>query len=689
MPFLLAKNSVDIIVPAGQKICVTSYGAGTATIEIATEPANYPAAFSLLTSITNSDYTSSAFTRDTIVKITAGLCEAEYIAGVNPFPITHRVTKLRETVSVKDFGAAGDGVTDDTAAIQNALNAGAGNAVFFPSGTYKVSKAASPNANAVFLVSANTLVYGVGKASRIIQTDGAASVASIFVNKNYDTIGGFGADGNIVYQDLYLDGGNLIGICHSENTLVQRVYGGNHHYHFVDICGSKNTTVRDCVHENALALNNLGQAVIQIDGTSVYGIPGAFTDNTGCDGVYIYNNRLKQVSDPSLVIQLCHARDCDYKNIEIIGNTLDGCHQLGGNEVSIVSIDSNYVGVTLDNVKIKDNTFICRYGNGVALRLQPATTANGPFISNIEIDGNTFTGVGKAAIHVGGNSGDSFARVKDVKIRKNTVLTDFSNSLVANQFVNCISARGVEKLIIEDNIFTPTRATDTAVAFIRSLGSPFGVIRGNYFSTQAGSALSTCDGIYMENASVGTYTDATLLLDGNTFDGNIFNNFIRMVSENPGIRVLATRNNQFGTKPKVAHINSVQDISAGDNFRRVVDLSSIGATTGGSVAIASSSTYSGIDTGLVCLGNDQMYGLNIDLRFAQGGVTLFDTAQQRNTFSVTPAGTVVGIYITNINASNGTFTLVTGNGGVNVRINETTRVPEYGLSGQIKIYASC
>jgi hypothetical protein len=48
-------------------------------------------------------------------------------------------TKLRESVSVKDFGAAGDGVTDDTAAIQLAITAGAGKSVFFPSGKYKIT----------------------------------------------------------------------------------------------------------------------------------------------------------------------------------------------------------------------------------------------------------------------------------------------------------------------------------------------------------------------------------------------------------------------------------------------------------------------------------------------------------------------------------------------------------------------
>ena len=46
-------------------------------------------------------------------------------------------SKMRDVVSVKDFGAVGDGVADDTAAIQAAH--AASNQVFYPRGTYKIN----------------------------------------------------------------------------------------------------------------------------------------------------------------------------------------------------------------------------------------------------------------------------------------------------------------------------------------------------------------------------------------------------------------------------------------------------------------------------------------------------------------------------------------------------------------------
>jgi len=57
--------------------------------------------------------------------------------SVNAVPRTLQ-EKLQEVVSVKDFGAVGDGVTDDSAAIQAANDSGA-ETIYFPPGDYKAS----------------------------------------------------------------------------------------------------------------------------------------------------------------------------------------------------------------------------------------------------------------------------------------------------------------------------------------------------------------------------------------------------------------------------------------------------------------------------------------------------------------------------------------------------------------------
>lgn len=58
-------------------------------------------------------------------------------SGVNAVT-TSVQTKLRDYVSVKDFGAVGDGIVDDTAAIQSAMSAATG-AVYAPAGQYKIT----------------------------------------------------------------------------------------------------------------------------------------------------------------------------------------------------------------------------------------------------------------------------------------------------------------------------------------------------------------------------------------------------------------------------------------------------------------------------------------------------------------------------------------------------------------------
>src|SRR5438132_1119586 len=59
----------------------------------------------------------------------------------------HRVSASVAELNVRAYGATGNGVTDDTAAVQRAFNGAAagGNAVYFPPGTYLLRTVSIPN----------------------------------------------------------------------------------------------------------------------------------------------------------------------------------------------------------------------------------------------------------------------------------------------------------------------------------------------------------------------------------------------------------------------------------------------------------------------------------------------------------------------------------------------------------------
>ncbi len=64
-------------------------------------------------------------------------------------------TKLKEIISVKDFGATGDGSTDDYAAITAAITAAAGRILIFPEGVYRISQQ-------IFFKESNSIIRGEG-----------------------------------------------------------------------------------------------------------------------------------------------------------------------------------------------------------------------------------------------------------------------------------------------------------------------------------------------------------------------------------------------------------------------------------------------------------------------------------------------------------------------------------------------
>jgi hypothetical protein len=99
--------------------------------------------------------------------------------------------KMRDIVSVKDFGAVGDGVTSDSLAFQNAMQSGA-KSVYVPPGNYAIGASFTVTLpNDVELTGEGTLIY-----------TGASSTANLFVVQC--------AGYSFAIRGLTLNGSNLI-----------------------------------------------------------------------------------------------------------------------------------------------------------------------------------------------------------------------------------------------------------------------------------------------------------------------------------------------------------------------------------------------------------------------------------------------------------------------------------------------
>ena len=119
--------------------------------------------------------------------------------------------------NVVDYGAKGDGTTDDTSAIASAIAAQValgGGVVYFPPGTYRVIPYANPisggSYNAGIWVPGDITIMGSGPGATTIKLcDNAIDHSAII--ENYNLLGGYPAqplDMNVSVKDLGVDGNN-------------------------------------------------------------------------------------------------------------------------------------------------------------------------------------------------------------------------------------------------------------------------------------------------------------------------------------------------------------------------------------------------------------------------------------------------------------------------------------------------
>ena len=114
-------------------------------------------------------------------------------------------SKLRDFINVKDFGALGNAVTDDTTAINAAIVAAAGRTLYFPGGTYKTTGVTVAN---------EVTIQGEGYSrSQLSLIAGGTTPVMTINGASHVCVQDFSVDGNKVNCPSGMTGIRIIGTC--------------------------------------------------------------------------------------------------------------------------------------------------------------------------------------------------------------------------------------------------------------------------------------------------------------------------------------------------------------------------------------------------------------------------------------------------------------------------------------------
>jgi hypothetical protein len=288
--------------------------------------------------------------------------------------------KLREVVSVKDFGAVGDGVTDDTAAIQLALNAAAGGEITFPTGTYLVYGLKVPGETLVNLGAAT-----IKKRPTVV---GDQSV-NAFTGSSAYWAGGYAPVFYLTGNNIVFQGGTIDGNRANDTYATGSTWGGSFaaNANRSGITGSTNA-VASCVNVtiDGVHFKNMVGVALNLDMTGDIRVQNCFEENaknlfaniTGDATTFLTKGRLwftgNSCSGDRVQNNVTNTGALDRKDTLIVtGNTFDEsmCAAAGGFKTQ----DSN-------NTVVSGNTFINTY-----LKPQSAPSFVG---DTYTVSGNTF-----------------------------------------------------------------------------------------------------------------------------------------------------------------------------------------------------------------------------------------------------------------------------------------------------------
>ena len=256
-------------------------------------------------------------------------------------------SKLEDIVSVKDFGAVGDGTANDTTAFANAIASGAAT-IYVPKGTYMVSTIDLSNKN-------NITIVGESKTLSIIKLiNGSNNMTILCTTSTNITIKGLTVDGN---KDNQTSGVHGIRLGGTDGIVIEDIIIQNCKSYGIGIQAGTNKNL----NFNRFIIKNIGHDGIDFkdknDANDNIIITNGFIGNFGIDGT----------DKPA--IDLRGPVNVSNINIELNNNSNIGIRlrQDGGNgeqasgninNINILGIGSNtYYGIYTEPTTVQDYSF--------------------------------------------------------------------------------------------------------------------------------------------------------------------------------------------------------------------------------------------------------------------------------------------------------------------------------------------